>query len=525
MIRTSVDLAVAHPVLTTFLIALVVRILAAVFLAVGYGGTFVLDDSTYSVMAEAVAGGTRYTWDAYTHELYRATFAFLGPVSFLYWIFGPIKLVGQLYLVLFGAGTAALTARLGKEVLPNPLVLAVGLMVALLPSQVLWSSLILKDAVVWFVLAALAVTVAIANRSSGRRLLLLAGCAAALLFSLGYLRDHTLVVAAWTLAVATLAGIKEGYGARIVGGVVLAASIPWLVGIGPGGYTLVAHAGSLEQRRIANAEGAVSAFVEDRKEQEAALAAAAAANQEAERVVAQIEQQRSEASRLQADLAQGFEEEMTLTERIVALRERARSAPPSEAERLRERIRSLVAKRDALREKLAEEEVKTERIAGEVSRNEVLAQELKEKAAVAEDKAITAPSDASDGGLAPDLAHLPQGTFVMLFEPVPWVLDGSGTMKLARAEAIVWYPILLLALLGIPVALRHLRVTLFPLLAGGGILLLYALTEGNVGTAYRHRGEFVWVVTFLAGLGMMNVANRRARKSDGDATIEQSPGR
>jgi hypothetical protein len=506
---------VAHPVLATFLIALVVRIAAAIFLSVGYGGTFVLDDSTYSDMAEAVAGGTRSTWDAFTHELYRSTFAFLGPVSFLYWIFGPVKLVGQLYLALFGAGTAALTARLAKEIVPNPFALAVGMIVAFLPSQVLWSSLILKDAVVWFVLAGLAVTVAVANRTTGRRLLLLAVCAGALLFSLGYLRDHTLVVAAWTLAIATIAGIKDHYLPRIIGGLVLAVSIPWLVGIGPGGYTLVAHAGSLEQRRLANAEGAVSAFIADRKEAEAAAAKAA---EEAAKVAAQIEAQRAAEKALEGRVAQASGRLSTLTDRIASLRERIRSVPPAEAARLRARLRALVSLRAAIEQKLERHEARQESVAAQLAENERRAADL------AEEAEVVPPSDA-DGGLAPDLAHLPQGMFVMLFEPVPWVFGGSATMKLARAEALVWYPILLLALLGLPIALRHLRVALFPLLAGGGILLLYALTEGNIGTAYRHRGEFVWAVIFLAGLGMMNVATWRSRRRAGAAPLEQPSGR
>jgi hypothetical protein len=50
---------------------------------------------------------------------------------------------------------------------------------------------------------------------------------------------------------------------------------------------------------------------------------------------------------------------------------------------------------------------------------------------------------------------------------------------------------------------------LFPILVGGGILVMYALTEGNIGTAYRHRGEFVWVVAILGSSGLDRLVARR----------------
>ena len=33
-----------------------------------------------------------------------------------------------------------------------------------------------------------------------------------------------------------------------------------------------------------------------------------------------------------------------------------------------------------------------------------------------------------------------------------------------------------------------------PTLLGAGMLMGYALTEGNLGTTFRHRGELVWIV-------------------------------
>jgi hypothetical protein len=57
----------------------------------------------------------------------------------------------------------------------------------------------------------------------------------------------------------------------------------------------------------------------------------------------------------------------------------------------------------------------------------------------------------------------------------------------------------------------------FPVIVATGIVIQYALSEGNVGTAYRHRGEFVWVVALLAALGAHAIVRTgldwRARRS------------
>ena len=44
---------------------------------------------------------------------------------------------------------------------------------------------------------------------------------------------------------------------------------------------------------------------------------------------------------------------------------------------------------------------------------------------------------------------------------------------------------------------------------------MWALVEGNFGTAYRHRGEFVWVAILFAGLGIDRILMRW--RGEGDA--------
>ena len=64
----------------------------------------------------------------------------------------------------------------------------------------------------------------------------------------------------------------------------------------------------------------------------------------------------------------------------------------------------------------------------------------------------------------------------------------------------------------------------FPVLAGAATLAMYGLTEGNLGTAYRHRGEFVWVVALLdartgAGCDLASPAAGRAPEGREDPNL------
>jgi hypothetical protein len=220
--------------------------------------------------------------------------------------------------------------------------------------------------------------------------------AAVLLVLLGYLREYTLIIAAWAMMLAVPLGPRAHRLPRIAVAVVLGVFIPWVVfGMGPAGLTSVRGAEAPSDIRAGMAVGASSA-----------IAGAASASASA-----------------------------------------------------------------------------------------------------------SASTSATSGEVGADLHYLPQGVTVMLFQPYPWQTTGSTYMKVARANAIIWYPLLLLAFLGLlSLRPRHLRVMAFPLLAGGAILISYALVEGNLGTAFRHRGEFEWVVALLAGFGLWRLARWQAQR-------------
>jgi 4-amino-4-deoxy-L-arabinose transferase-like glycosyltransferase len=304
---------------------------------------------------------------------------------------------------VLGAATAALTARLALEVLDRRFALIAGLLVALLPSQVLWSSLILKDAPVWACLSALAVVAAVAARSTGRKVALLGLAAAGLLLLLAYLRLQTLEVACVALVLAMLVSDRAQRPLRVGAALALLVCLPWAYGMGVAGAPYVSGQRDLGQQRSLNAVQATSAVV---------------------------------------------------------------------------------------------------------------------SAKVSDD-------EPTSSGVRAQLAYLPKGVSVVALRPWPWEpADGSVGVGLARIENLLWYPLLVLALIGLGSAWRMRRALAFPVLCGGAVLAMYGLTEGNLGTAFRHRGELVWPTILLTTVGIARLAGRRqpsARAATGSGVGARQP--
>lgn len=417
-VHRVVSAAQAHPVWAIFMLALAARAVVAVGVAIAHAYNVAPDGLVYGSLASNAATGHTAGWGWYEHNVWDQDAGFLRPLTGLYEVFGAHRLVGQLYVAVLGAGTAAFTTLLALEVLPRRWALASGVIVALLPTQIIWSSLILKDAAVWFALSGLALTIALAGRARGFRLLMLGVAAVALLVLLGYLRQQTLAIATWALILASLVGPRFNRVPRIGGAIAIGVLIPWIVfSMGPAAVTFIRHSRAPTNIRAWNSVGANSVI-------------------------------------------------------------------PSGVQILRRPSGSGTSR----------------------PRRQVVAPS---KVTQAE---VTPASVASQNEVRQDLTHLPQGLLAMLVQPYPWHSASSTSLNIARGDAVIWYPFLLLAFVGLlTIRPRHLRVMAFPLLAGGAILLAYALTEGNLGTAFRHRGECEWVLAVLAGFGLLKLAAWRSQ--------------
>ena len=454
--------ATDHPILTVAIVAFVARLACAVVISKVFGGVLFNDDSTYSGMARAVVEGYASTsWDDYTRGLYNGTATFSLPLTALYWVLGPNQLAGQLLASAFGVASAACVTALALRIVPRQIALGAGLVIALLPSQVLFSSLTLKDAAVWAALAGLGLAVAQANDRRGWALVGPTVAIALLLVAVAHLRLHTFVMVAWALAIAAWAGEPAWRTRRAAVALALAFLLPWALGVGPGGYDIVRSAGNLEDIRLANAVGAVTALVN------------------------------------RPPLPPSAEQVRAAESQIEETETRLRAAQ-AELERMRRRGDETSAGTAAVDELLRLRALRQAKL-----------DDLNDEAR----RAASPAASSDDTWVRANIGYLPKGLGIVVLGPFVWDIDGNSKVVLAATELLVWYPLLVLAAYGLVELRRRRSALVFPVLVGAGVALMYGLAEGNFGTAYRHRGELVWVVALFAALGTARLVDRWQRRS------------
>lgn len=452
---------ISHPLLYLFCLAFAVRAAVAVVVSDAFSGSFVLDDQTYWGIARDMANGSTSTWDAYTRGVYTQTKAFSIPLSLVYNLSGGNELAGQMMVAAIGSALVVMVFLIARRVLGNTsLALVPALTVALLPSQILWSSLILKDSFVWVALASIAYAfIRLTQEKVVRQIFIWVSLIGLALFLLGFLRPHTTVVAAWALLLASWVSSPPYRWLRMISVAWVAVLIPWFIGLGLLGVPFALNANSVTAIRDANALGADSAIVTPPAE----IARRLTTRQtELQRQLEEAEAERAEASAAEGGAA---------------------------------RVERASARADELRAEL-------NRVAA------LLARESHPEVGTEPGSAATTDPTREVG-----IRYIARGVSVMLFEPYPWDPSTSPSFTMAKFEAIVWYPVLILGAVGVVAALRRWRLMLLPSLLGLGTMILYALTEGNVGTAFRHRGEFAWVISLFAGFGFAALRQRRKART------------
>jgi peptidoglycan/LPS O-acetylase OafA/YrhL len=89
------------------------------------------------------------------------------------------------------------------------------------------------------------------------------------------------------------------------------------------------------------------------------------------------------------------------------------------------------------------------------------------------------------------------GLFNAIFIPLPFVSPRFQDSA-AGLEMIVWYLLLVAAAATLVREKSRWRSFIAPALSVAGLLLVFALVEGNAGTLFRHRGMVVPLVALLA---------------------------
>jgi len=121
------------------------------------------------------------------------------------------------------------------------------------------------------------------------------------------------------------------------------------------------------------------------------------------------------------------------------------------------------------------------------------------------------------------LRFLPVGVGYFLLAPAPWQLLNARHV-LTLPEMLLWYALLPSVVLGIATSLRErfavaLPVASFSLL----VTVSYALVEGNLGTAYRHRAQVLVLFLVFAGVGLEARRARRASAAEPALAAQGAP--
>lgn len=111
------------------------------------------------------------------------------------------------------------------------------------------------------------------------------------------------------------------------------------------------------------------------------------------------------------------------------------------------------------------------------------------------------------------LRFLPVGLAYFLLAPFPWRV-GSALELATLPEQLVWYALVPFALWGLLLSLRRdPRSWMVVLLVTVVVTLSYAMVEGNVGTAYRHRAQIYPFLFLFVAVGLKDAHDRwRARR-------------
>lgn len=421
---------VRHPLLSVALVAGLARLTAVILLGPLRPGVAVPDEAQYLGLAESVASGRgAEAWQpGYGQSLYDATATFMRPLAALTWAFGPHQLSGQLLAALFGVVTAVLTTVLALKLVRPRFALAAGLIVALMPSQVFWSSVVLRESMVWASLVLLALAVTMAARCTSRRGLLLPGVLGfATLYALCDLREQTAVVAAWSIVLAAL--VVRGRHPVLLGAGALAIALaaPAFTGLGPAGINLVESAvPRLAVIRANLSLGASSSIVKTTPLAPTPPVPSAASSH-------------------------GPPGGPTA----------APSPPPGTT------------------------------VVGTASGQKFLVDN-------------TSPAS---------LSALPGGLLAVTVRPYPWEATPNAQVLLAKVENVGWAALYLLAIIGASTSWRLRQITAFPIISTGAVLVVAAVTQGNLGTAFRHRGQVLWALALLAALGLQQLVDRRRRRA------------
>ena len=129
-----------------------------------------------------------------------------------------------------------------------------------------------------------------------------------------------------------------------------------------------------------------------------------------------------------------------------------------------------------------------------------------------------------DNRLRTSLRRSPRGLFDTMLRPFLWESAWSNRDKFgAGLESSLWIMLYGFSIYGAWKQREHIAPMVFPVLLIGVIALSGAVTHGNLGTSFRHRGQMLFALAVLSAGGLQAIADRREGKRKGRAAVG-SPG-
>jgi uncharacterized membrane protein len=126
--------------------------------------------------------------------------------------------------------------------------------------------------------------------------------------------------------------------------------------------------------------------------------------------------------------------------------------------------------------------------------------------------------------LSANLVAIPRGLVAVTLRPVPWEAGIRGKQLAAAFESIIWIPLFVLAGVGAWVRRRDSHLVALPASLVLVLTLSSAITQGNLGTAFRHRQQILFALSMLAVAGIQ-AAMDHWQGGDGQAVHGSSSGR
>lgn len=476
------DRALERPVSAVVAVALVVRASVVLVLEALDVPSFTPDELGYVDIASwQLDGRLNELWSGYGTTLYDSTKAFSWQVTQLVRLLGPVLLAPRLLSVVYGTVTAGVTVAIALHLVRRHFALLAGLFVALLPSQVLWSSVGLRESMIWAVLALMSLLVARAARSSGAGAIMLQAAGVGLLFVLvSWLRPHTAVGALWC-AVAALAVPAGRRALRVAAAGSVFVVAPLLVGLTVGGIGLFI--------RSTDELGTVRSYM--RMQAESVIG-------EPEVLAPAVVEE--PASELAAGVGSVLGTDSSLTEEPLS--------PGGAGDGMGA---------GAVGVEAGEPEVQVQpEVSHVIDRKSEIGEVEDDYIVDYEGRKVVVKND-----LRSNFSALLRGLPAVTVRPVPWESGLSRPARAAGFESVVWAALFAFAGIGVWARRREIVPVLYPILLVVGLTVSMSVSQGNLGTAVRHRGQILFALAVMAVVGIQHVVDRSRESAGGRWVVKE----